>query len=606
MDKNQIIGLVLMMVLITVYFTVFQEKPQQQQNEQQNVTDSTAVITSAARATKDSLLTSPALSDPLLIEKNQIRYGYFSTVASGKESLQQVSNSDLKVEFSSKGASIHKVELINYEKFNGEPLILVTPDHSTRHLYLDHLGKEIDLNEMFFSLERSTKSDTIVLTYSLVLNPDSWIKYQYVIPPSGFQLGFTIDSKGLKEWISNEIKFVWEQKYKRLELDISDARTRSTVRYSTVDKEVDFLTRRSTSIEEETIEKPVRWMAMQQKFFTSAIIADNQFNNGIIRTKVDESDTLTIKEGQIEAEIPYEQFLVGNLGFTYYFGPNDFDLMKKVAPKFEKNVYMGISFFSAINKNFIRYIFTFLERFVGSYGIIIMIMVVFIRILLSPLTYKSHMSMAKMRVLKPELDVIKEKHEGDMQKAQQEQMELYRKVGINPLAGCIPMLLQMPILFSLFYFFPNAIELRQARFLWSNDLSTYDNILDLPFTIPFYGDHVSLFTLLMTVSTILYTWSQSQITSVQGPMKTMQYLMPIMFLFFLNSFSSGLTFYYFVSNMTTFGQTYLFRKFIDDNKILSALEENRKKNANKKKSKFQLRLEEAMKANQEAQKKKKK
>ena len=168
------------------------------------------------------------------------------------------------------------------------------------------------------------------------------------------------------------------------------------------------------------------------------------------------------------------------------------------------------------------------------------------------------------------------------------------------------MVLQMPILFSLFYFFPNQIALRQEGFLWSSDLSTYDSILNLPFTIPFYGDHVSLFTLLMTVSTILYTWSNSQITTVTGPMKTMQYMMPIMFLFFLNSFSSGLTFYYFVSNMSTFGQTFLFRRFIDEDKIMTMLEENKKKNANKKKSKFQMKLEEAMKANQEAQKKKKK
>jgi YidC/Oxa1 family membrane protein insertase len=280
--------------------------------------------------------------------------------------------------------------------------------------------------------------------------------------------------------------------------------------------------------------------------------------------------------------------------------------MKNVTPDFEENVNMGWSVLSFINKYFVRIIFNFLERFFSNYGVIILIMVVIVRIILSPLTYKSHMSMAKMRVLKPELDAIKEKFPDDQQKAQQEQMALYRQVGINPLSGCIPMVLQMPILFSLFYFFPNAIELRQQGFLWSTDLSTYDSVLNLPFTIPFYGDHVSLFTLLMTVSTILYTWSNSQITTVTGPMKTMQYMMPVIFLFFLNSFSSGLTFYYFVSNMSTFGQTFLFRRFIDEGKIKSILDENKKKNANKSKSKFQMKLEEAMKANQVAQKKKKK
>jgi YidC/Oxa1 family membrane protein insertase len=234
-------------------------------------------------------------------------------------------------------------------------------------------------------------------------------------------------------------------------------------------------------------------------------------------------------------------------------------------------------------------------------------MVLIIRVILSPLTYKSHMSMAKMKVLKPELDLIKEKHGDDMQKAQQEQMQLYSKVGINPLSGCIPMLLQFPILLAMFNFFPNSIELRQKSFLWAHDLSTYDSILDLPFTIPFYGDHVSLFTLLMTASTILYTWSNSQMQAqMQGPMKTMQYVMPVMFLFFLNSYSSGLTFYYFVSNIVSFGQIALFRKFVDEDKILKKLEENRKKNANKKKSAFQLKLEEAMKASEQTKKKKKK
>ena len=204
--------------------------------------------------------------------------------------------------------------------------------------------------------------------------------------------------------------------------------------------------------------------------------------------------------------------------------------------------------------------------------------------------------------MKPELDELKAKHGDDAQKAQQEQMALYQKVGINPLSGCIPMLLQMPILFAMFYFFPHSIELRQESFLWATDLSTYDSIWDLPFDIPFYGDHVSLFTLLMTASTILYTWSNSQMTTVQGPMKSLQYIMPIMFLFFLNSYSSGLTFYYFVSNIVSFGQIALFRKFIDEDKIKKVLDENRKKNVNKKKSSFQQKLEEAMRAKDQKKK----
>jgi len=214
--------------------------------------------------------------------------------------------------------------------------------------------------------------------------------------------------------------------------------------------------------------------------------------------------------------------------------------------------------------------------------------------------------MAKMKVMKPELDELKEKVGGDQQKFQQEQMKLYQQVGVNPLSGCIPMLLQMPILFAMFYFFPGSIELRQEPFLWADDLSTYDSIMTLPFTIPLYGNHVSLFVLLMTASTILYTWSNNQMSTVQGPMKSMSYMMPVIFMFVLNGFPASLSFYYFVSNIITFGQQAIIRRFVNEDKIKAVLDENRTKNKGKKKSKFQQRLDAAMEASKEAQKKKKK
>ncbi len=604
MDKNQIIGLVLMMVFITVYFVFFapeapeglpEAQPTEQISQPSEITDD-----------RSSTVQPTQLIDSAKQKLNEMKFGVFSQAAAGQEKTIELKNKDLRLVFTTKGAVIQDAELLGYKDFRGDPLILANKDLADHHLYVEHLGKKVDLQELYYEVTPSQKADTTVLTFTLNLNEYSWIKYIYSLPPSGFTVDLRIDTKGLEDLIEKDINYAWNQKYKRLELDITDARGRSTVRYSTLDEDVDYLSTRSTGLEEENLEEPLKWIAFKQKFFTSAVIAKDQFRSAQISSRVDEADTTTIKAGSMIVQIPYEQFLVGNLEMSYYYGPNDFDIMREVAPEFEENVNMGWSVLSSINKHFIRHIFNFLERFFSNYGVVILIMVIIVRIMLSPLTYKSHLSMAKMRVLKPQLDEIKEKHDGDMQAAQKEQMELYRKVGINPLSGCIPMLLQMPILFSLFYFFPNAIELRQEGFLWSSDLSTYDNVLDLPFTIPFYGDHVSLFTLLMTVSTILYTWSNSQITTVTGPMKTLQYMMPIMFLFFLNSFSSGLTFYYFVSNMSTFGQTFLFRRFIDEDKIKSILEENKKKNANKKKSKFQMKLEEAMKANQEAQKKKKK
>jgi YidC/Oxa1 family membrane protein insertase len=237
--------------------------------------------------------------------------------------------------------------------------------------------------------------------------------------------------------------------------------------------------------------------------------------------------------------------------------------------------------------------------------LIIVILVILLKLVLFPLSYKSYLSMAKMKVLKPQLDEIKERVGDDMTKVQQEQMKLYSQVGVNPISGCIPVLLQMPILFAMFYLFPASIELRQEHFLWAEDLSTYDSLITLPFTVPFLGSHLSVFTLLMTISTLIYTWQNNQLSSVQGPMKSMSYAMPVIFLFVLNRFSAGLTFYYFVSNLVTFAQQAIIRRFVDEDKIKAIMEENKKKNAagGGKKSKFMSKLEEAMKASEVARRK---
>lgn len=593
MEKNQIIGLLVMLTIITVYLTWFASDPPPVQATQK----STAPVQTIAPPSN--------LTDSAKTEINELKYGLFSAAAQGEEQLITIQNDELSFTFNTKGGVIESVELLNFKDYLGRPLLLITEKNSDFHLYIEHLDRVIDLNEFYYNASQTKKSDTTFLTFQLDVNEYAWVRFTYSIPPTGFLMGYEVETNSLKDLISEKINFAWNQKYNRLELDIPDARSRSTIHYTTLAGEEDYLSEGSVDLEEEMLRESVQWMSFKQKFFTSAIIAEGNFKSGYIATKVDEADTTVIKEGMIQGRIPYEKTITGTAKFQYYFGPNDYQIMKNIAPKFGNNVNQGWSILAGINKYCISYLFRFLERFFSNYGIIILIMVIIVRIVLSPLTYKSHISMAKMRVMKPELDELKVKYPDDQKRQQKEQMDLYRKVGINPLSGCIPMLLQMPILFSLFYFFPNAIELRQESFLWSSDLSTYDNIFDLPFTIPFYGDHVSLFTLLMTASTILYTWSNSQLATVSGPMKSMQYVMPFMFLFFLNSFSSGLTFYYFVSNMSTFGQTFLFRKFVDEDQLKSMLEANKKKNANKKKSKFQLKMEEVMK-NQQVQKKKRK
>ncbi len=345
-------------------------------------------------------------------------------------------------------------------------------------------------------------------------------------------------------------------------------------------------------MEEEQVNEPVKWIGFSQRFFTAGIIAETGFQN-VKLAQSTPNDSSIVRSMNAQLSIPLES---GKAAFAYYFGPDQYKTLKKVTEGFEQNVDMGYFFVSWVNKWIVVHLFEFLEKYFSSYGIIIIIIVLLIKLALMPLTYKSYIGMAKMRVIKPEIDELKEKYGDDPTKMQQEQMKLFSQLGVSPISGCLPLLLQMPFLFAMFFFFPNAIELRQESFLWANDLSTYDEFIKLPFTIPFYGAHVSLFTLLMTVSQIVYTHFNNQLTTATGPMKNLGYIMPVMFMFILNSYPAGLSFYYFVSNMVTFGQQALIKLFVDDTKIRQKVEENKLKNVNKKKSKFQQRLEDAMKA----------
>jgi YidC/Oxa1 family membrane protein insertase len=598
-----------MFALLAVYFTWFAPEPPAPeplttQEEPVKETISEASPSNVDSASASSSL--PTLPDSVKSSMNTQKYGDFAFAANGSEASKTIENEELLITLTNQGGRIKEVVLKKHKDYLGNPLLLVDGTKSKSDLVVDHNGKKVNLSELTFVPTISKiGGDTTQISYVLTDGNFSIIQ-KYLLPAKGFEVAYSIESKNLNTVLNpTDVNYNWNHAINRAENNLEDGRFNSNVRYYLANGDYDELAERSNEFEDETLGELVKWVSFKQKFFTAAIIPNASFRSGYVSQTVDFGDTTTVKNLSMQMLIPYSDFANG-FGARYYFGSNNYDILKKVAPEFEENLDMGWGPLPLVNKYLIIPIFHFLERFFTNYGIIILIIVVVIRLILAPLTWKSHMSMAKMRAMKPELDEIKAKHEGDQQKAQQEQMKLYQQVGINPVSGCIPMLLQMPILFSLFFFFPNAVELRQQAFLWAHDLSTYDSVLSLPFEIPFYGDHVSLFTLLMTLSTILYTWSNSQITTVQGPMKTLQYMMPIMFLFVLNSYASGLTFYYFVSNMVTFGQTVLFRKIIDEDKIHALLQQNKKKNANKKKSKFQQRLEDAMKANQEAQKKSKK
>ncbi|CAN5216031.1 membrane protein insertase YidC [soil metagenome] len=610
MDKNQLTGLLLISLMVMVYFYFFSPTtppPTSPIHQDTIYTERRDGVVEPGR--REETILAPS-TDTLAQARMRERLGVFADRSEGEERESVLENKDVRITFNNQGGRIKSVLLKNYLTFDKRPLYIFNEESNHISLLVNTPQGPIDLSTLFFDINQATQSqetgENNTLSYSLSVAPGQTITQNYTLAEEGFLLDYNLDLQGMNNIITNDlVQLYWLDQIEKVERSLEESRRMTTINYYLANDDFDYLDETSVDKEQEQINNPVKWVAIKQKFFTSAIIGnDTYFRNGIVTTELP-PDTGIVKTAEVLMNLSLQDLEAGNGNFTFYFGPNNYQILKKVTPGFSNNVYLGWGIFSWFNKFLIIPIFNFLENYIANYGIIIIILVLIIKILLSPLSYKSYISMAKTKVLKPELDIIKEKHEGDMQKIQAEQMQLYQKVGINPLSGCIPMLLQLPILLAMFNFFPNSIELRQESFLWADDLSTYDSIMNLPFHIPAYGSHVSLFTLLMTASTILYTWSNSQMTTVQGPMKTMQYIMPIMFLFFLNSYSSGLTFYYFVSNIVTFGQQAIIRRFVDEDKIKAVLEENKKRNVNKKKSKFQQRLEEAMKTSEELKKSKK-
>lgn len=590
-------------LLFVVYFTFFAEPPVETEPPAQ--TEAVAEPQTQEPAPTEALTEDHTPDDSARQAALNSQYGVFAPGFSGDSQEIVLENEDLQVTFDSKGAQIKRVWLKEFKTHDQKPLYLLTEESSKMALIAQTSKGPIDLKELFYepSLE-TVEIDGVPaqrLSFVLTLADGRRIIQRYVLPADGYQLAYNLQSSGLaNEFGQAPIVYRWNNKMRNFEHDIKDSRARSTVNYYTIEEDYEELDRTGAD-EAENINTSLKWVGMNHRFFTASVIANTFFDSGRIKATFSETDTTYLKNAEVELTMASNRLEEG-AELKYYFGPNNYRVLNNVVEGFDNNVNLGYFFLRPINTWLIIPTFHFLERFIDNYGIIILILVVFIKMLLFPLTYKSYTSMAKTRVLKPEIDKIKEKYGDDMTKVQQEQMKLYSQLGINPISGCVPMLLQMPILFAMFYFFPNSIELRQESFLWANDLSTYDSVLSLPFKIPFYGDHVSLFTLLMTASTIVMTMSNQQMATVQGPMKTISYIMPITFLFFLNSFPAGLTYYYFLSNIITFGQQAAIRRFVDDDKIKGILEKNRLKNKDKKTSGFQARLQDALKASQEAKK----
>jgi YidC/Oxa1 family membrane protein insertase len=593
MDRNSAIGLTLIAALLLVYFYWFAPKPQP--DAKKPATEQSAVTSKAGKSLADK---TPAEDSTYAAS-----LGDLGIVARGTASETTVETEDLRLVFNSRGGFLKEAELKKYKTYRQKPLLLITPDRSNFSLIANYNGKDVDLYSLYYKPEQSKNGDSTVVSFTADLGNGAMLKHVWMIPSKGYEIRYKIVKSGF-DFTGDNLGFQWNELIQLTEKDPKDQRDYSTICYYTTSDGFDKITEASTDTD--VITSPLKWASVKQKFFLSAIIGENTtFSGGEFTTFIDPSDTSYLKQARVKLNLPKASLAKG-AALKFYIGPNNYNLIGDVAPEFSRNINLGWPPVGWINKFVIFPVFHFLTTIISNYGLIIIILVLLLKLVLAPLSYRSYLSMAKMKVLKPDLDEIKERVGEDMSKVQQEQLKLYQQVGVNPISGCVPVLLQMPILFAMFYLFPASIELRQQPFLWAEDLSTYDSLIKLPFMVPFLGNHISLFTLLMTMSTLIYTWQNNQLTSVTGPMKSMGYIMPVIFFFYLNKFSAGLTFYYFVSNLITFSQQAIIRRFVDENKIKALLEENRKKIAaggGGKKSKFMSKLEDAMKASEEARRK---
>jgi len=596
MDKNSTIGMVIISVIIIVYMTWFAPEPKKENTTTRNTPTAVAPAGRPNNQPNNQI-------DSLELIRRQQALGAFGHAAQGTQEQAVLQNENLTVVFDSRGGRVDEVTLKKYKTWDQKPLILFDKESSATDIsFRTNDNKIIKLSDLYFRAQPvANAGNAQQLVYRAEVGPNQYIEQTYALAQNSYLLDYKLNFVGLNQLVANApLQFTWNDRLKRVEKDLKQNRDRSYLNYMTAAEDFDKITGKADEAEVETIEEPVKWISNKQNFFSAAIIADNTFGPATLKSTYNSHDTTEVKTFSSQLQIPVQDVLNGKGNYAYYFGPNDYQILKNLPANFEKNIDLGWGIFSWVNKLLVIPVFNFLEKFFTNYGIIIILLVLFIKMLLLPLTYKSYLSMAKMKVLKPEIDEIKANNEGDMQKTQAETMKLYSSMGVNPMSGCIPMVLQIPILFALLNFFPNSIELRQQSFLWAKDLSTYDVFARLPFTVPFYGSHISLFTLLMTLSTILYTWSNNQMnTAMQGPMKFYSYLMPFMIMFAVNSFAAGLSLYYFISNIVTFTQQAVIRRFVDDNKIRARLEENQKKNKDKQPGGFQKRLQDAMKAAQE-------
>ena len=534
------------------------------------------------------------------------RYGAFGAAVSGNNEFITLENNRIELKIATRGGKVYSARIKDYTTHDSLPLILFSGDSTVFGFnFYTADNKAIQTNDLFFAPVGDDNHVMVTngpgsVALRLPAGDDKYIEYKYTLEPDRYMVDFDVAFKSLEGVVAPNLSSItldWRMYLPQQEKGRQNEEYYTTIKYKYYQDDVEGIRlRQSKDVETSDLPTKLSWIAFQDQFFSSVLISKDHFLNGmVVSTKTPGSEKY-IRYYTAEVGVPYTPGSDNNVGMKLYYGPNHISTLKKEGLELDKLVFLGKNIIGWINRFMIIPVFNWLEKYIGSYGLIILILTIIIKIILFPLTFKSYQSTAKMQVLKPMVEEIGKKFpkQEDAMKKQQATMDLYKRAGINPMGGCLPMLLQMPILFAMFRFFPVSIELRQEAFLWATDLSTYDSILTLPFKIPIYGAHVSLFTLLMTASTLLTMKMTSQSPGQDQPgMKMMMYMMPVMFMFMLNNFSAGLTYYYFLANILTYLQNIISKRFIDENKVLATLEENRKKPL--KKSKWQQRLEEAAK-----------
>ncbi len=598
MDKNTITGLVLIALLL-VGFSFFSRPSEEQLAAQKRYYDSIAVVQKQEEALKAK--TAAALANEKEETTGADSTSLFFDAMEGKESFTTIQNNLVEITFVNKGGRVYSAMLKDYNGQDGKPIVLFNGSDAEMSFNFYNKKETVQTRDYYFEVVNKTDSS---ITMRLAADKDSYIDFAYTLKPDSYLLGFTIQATGMAGKLASTdyVDISWSQRARQLEKGYTYENRLAELMYKVVNDGTDNLS--AAKDDEKQIEGRVDWVAFKNQFFSSVFIANQDFDKVAVKSKMEKQGTGYIKDYSAEMNTFFDPTGKQATDMYFYFGPNHYKTLKALDKgrddkwELDNLVYLGWPLIRWINKYITINVFDWLSGWGLSMGLVLLLLTIMVKIAVYPATWKTYMSSAKMRVLKPKIDEINKKYpkQEDAMKKQQEVMSLYNQYGVSPMGGCLPMLLQFPILMALFMFVPSAIELRQQSFLWAPDLSTYDAFITFPFHIPFLGNHLSLFCLLMTVTNILNTkfTMQQQDTGAQpqmAAMKWMMYLMPIMFLFVLNDYPSGLNYYYFISTLISVGTMIVLRKTTDEDKLLAILEAKKKDPKQMKKTGFAARLE---------------